>query len=250
MSIRRITLPLLVVAATLVGCATPIAHQRTVGFVDPPYERAQASSALERIKVSDVLEFRLPDDSTATLNGVYQVAADGTIEVSGSTQIQVAGKTLEEAQQAVQEALAASSAVRPAIVVSRHDYFVVTITSESAQTVTHTPLKDKVVVMDALANVPQLSGKVIWIARPFPGQSLKHQILAIDWEGIAHGNDRTTNYPLRAGDFVMVADEPVQGAGRVFGAVTSMFAPSGQASPPATASTPIGKPAISKPAAD
>lgn len=218
----------------LIGCAGPLVHQRTVGFVDPPRDQLRASLATERIKVSDVLQFRLADGSTASATVNYQVGPDGAIHLSGHGKVQVAGKTLEEARQAVREALAASSAVQRAFELDPCEYYLVTVTAEGVQDLTRVPLRGTVTVKDALSGTPRLSSKMIWIARPVPGRaagdstgsSLRDHVLPVDWESVWRGEDTSTNYELRPGDWLFVADEPAKGVGRLFGALTSML-PSG-----------------------
>lgn len=220
-----------------IGCAGPLVHQRSVGFVDPPREQLQASLARDRIKVSDVLQFKLADGSTASATATYQVGPDGAIQLSGYGKIQVAGKTMEEARQAVRDALAAGSAVQRAFELDHWEYYLVTVTSEGVQDLTRVPLKGTVTVKDAVSGIPRLSSKVIWLARPTPGRaavgdlaasSVKDHVLPVDWDGISRGEDTSTNYALRPGDWLFVADEPARGVGRLFGALTSMVSSGGK----------------------
>jgi protein involved in polysaccharide export with SLBB domain len=220
----------------LIGCAGPLVHQRTVGFVDPPRDQLQASLATDRIKVSDVLQLKLADGSTASATVDYQVGPDGSIHLSGHGKVQVAGKTLEEARQAVREALAASSAVQRAFELEHCEYYLVTVTSEGVQDLTRVPLRGTVTVKDALSGIPRLSSKMIWIARPVPGRaagdstglSLQDHVLPVDWEGVWRGEDTSTNHALRPGDWLFVADEPAKGVGRLFSALTSMLPSAGR----------------------
>ena len=216
---------LLCLFAVQTGCMGPVMHQRAVGFVDPPRDKLQASLATDRIKVCDVLQFRLTDGSTVTLNGTYKVGADGAIELSGHGKVQVAGKTMEEAKQAVREAMAVKSLVHAAFDLDRSEYYLVTVTTDGVQDLTRVPLGGKETVKDAVNGIPRLSSKVLWLVRPTPGQTAKEQVLPIDWEGISRLDDNNTNYPLMAGDWLFVADEPATGFGRFFGAVTSMLSP-------------------------
>jgi len=216
---------LLCVMATLVGCGAVASQQRTAGFVQPPREELRAAAATERIQVSDALQCRLPDDSTATVNAVYQVAPDGTIEVSGSGKVQVAGKTMQEAQQAVRAALAVSAAAQEAVEIQRSEYYLVAVNADGVKKVTHVPLKGRETVLDAMKDVTKPGNKIIWITRTTPGPSGKEQVLPVDWEGISRGDRSAFNYTLQAGDFFFVADEPARGLGRLYSAVTNLFAP-------------------------
>jgi protein involved in polysaccharide export with SLBB domain len=225
MSIRAAALLFLGLAVSLAGCTTTLNRQGMMASMEPPRERALAASAGDPIKVSDVLQFRLPDGSTTDVTTTYQVAPDGTVQVGTSGKIQVAGKTLEEARQAVRQAVAASDAAGRAIEIQRSEFYLVTVAPDGVQKVSHVPLRGRTTVKDALTEGAQLSSKVIWVARPMPGQATKPNVLPVDWDGIASDTNSTTNYQLRPGDFLFVADEPAKGAGRVFNAVTALFAP-------------------------
>jgi len=210
------------------GCVSSGAGRLMPGFVEPQRDMVHASESGERIKAADMLQLRLPDNSTITLADTYEVAADGSIEVSGAGRVQVAGKTLDEARQAVRDALAAATATQVAIEIERHDYHVVTITADGVQHITRAPLKGRVTVKDALQKTANLSSKVIWIARTNAGsagnnsKASKDTVLAVDWEGIADGDSSATNYALLPGDFLFVADEPARGVGRLFDAITNL----------------------------
>lgn len=224
--LRTVVLPwaALWLGLLVTGCS-PIVHQRSVAFVEPPRERLQASLTTDRIKVRDTLQLKLADGSAASLNGVYEVHADGSVEIRGYGKVQVAGKTIEEARNAVREALAAAHAAHQAIEVERSEYYLVTVTANGVQDLTRVPLGGRVTVKEAVRGIPRVQQKVMWIVRPTPraGNPREEQILPIDAEGLLHGSDTSTNFPLQAGDWLIVADEPVSGFGRLFGAVTSMF---------------------------
>ena len=98
--------------------------QKTQTTISPPRETMRLAQASERIKVGDVLEFRLPDDPAAAINGVYPVAPDGTIHLAGEARIVLAGKKLEEARQAVRDALAIGYALQR-FELTFHEYYMV-----------------------------------------------------------------------------------------------------------------------------
>jgi len=245
---------LLAGALAEVGCVgTP--QPRTAAYAPPPREELSRSLAQDRIKTSDVLQLKLPGDNTATatLNRTYQVAPDGTVELVGYGKVEVAGKTVEEAKQAVYEAVAVSSDVKQAIELARSEYFLVTVAADGTRQLTRVPLKGPVKVKDALAGTPGLSTKVIWIARPSSGGgSATDRILPVDWDAVARSLDESTNYELKAGDFLCVAHEPAQGFGRFFGAFTSMLSGpdrqerQGRSSAPAESASPSGPPAAGR----
>ena len=62
---------------------------------------------------------------------------------------------------------------------------------------------------EALKGSPPLTDKLIWIARTGgdkPGG--KEELLRVDWKAIPHGDSDATNYTLRCGDYLFVADQP------------------------------------------
>ncbi len=225
------------------GCMGPMLQSRSVAYIEPPREKLQASLTNDRIKVSDVLEFTLTDGSTVSLNGTYKVDRDGAVELAGYGKVQVAGKTLEEAKQAVRDAMAAKSVIQAAFEMDRSEYYLVTVTADGLQDLTRVPLGVKTTVKDAVTGIPRLSHKVIWIVRPMLDQSVKEQVLAIDWDAISRLDDHRSNYVLKPGDWLFVADEPSTGFGRFFGALTSMFSlrKSGAYDPPPSADKPSKK---------
>jgi protein involved in polysaccharide export with SLBB domain len=180
--------------------------------------------ATDAIKVGDVLQFRLPDDSTASINGVYRVGADGSVELSGSGKVQVAGKTLEDARKTFRDALAISYAVQ-GFELNPCEYYMVRATANGVQKVLRVPLKEGTTVKDALRGAPSLASKVVWIARPTPGKPGRDQVLTVDWDGISRGDRKATNYALQSGDYIFVADEPVKGMGKLLDAVSAMLNP-------------------------
>jgi hypothetical protein len=215
-----LTLLLLSIATTQVGCISSVFPRSSVAYIEPPAEPARASWESTPLKASDALRFTLLDDSGATAQYTCQVAPDGTIEVPGSGRIVVAGRTMDAARQAVQETLAASPAMQQLVEIERSDYFLVTLAVNQPKNVRSIPLHGSVRVKDALANLPQAAGKTIWIARPLHGPSVKKQILAVDREGIARGED-ATNYTLQAGDSLCLAEKPEEGSAWPFGGKSS-----------------------------
>ena len=74
-------------------------------------------------------------------------AKPGDVELSGYGKIQVAGKTMEEAKQAIREVLAAKALVQAAFELGHSEYYLVTVTAEGVQDLTRVPLAGKVTVL-------------------------------------------------------------------------------------------------------
>ncbi len=226
------------VAAQL-GCAGAVSHQRMIGYVEPPRDEVQQSLAQDRIQTADVLTLKLPGDNTAKVSQAYEVSPDGTIELAGYGTIEVAGKTLQEAQQAVYETVAVTKEVKETIELARSEYYLVTVDAQGERHLNRVPLKGAVKVKEALQGMPGLANHLIWVARPTGGPGGRDRVLPVDWESVAAGTDDLTNHELRPGDFLIVSREPAAGLGRVFNAVTGAFSVPGSP-PPATHSPPGG----------
>jgi protein involved in polysaccharide export with SLBB domain len=194
-----------VIALSLAGCATPLLNQSELPPVAPPEETVHIKQSTEKIKPGEMLQFRLPEDPSAPVNGLYQVAADGTIALRDVGRLQVGDKTLEEARQMLPSVLSLNYAMQ-SMELTPYEFYLVRAKDEEVKRVIRVPLKDGDTVKDALRGAPPLAGMRIWISRRShanPGR----EILVIDWRAITHG-DNATNYKLRCGDYLMVADKP------------------------------------------
>ena len=196
------------VAASLAGCTTPMMRQADLPAVGPPQETVHIKQATEKIKPGDMLQFRLPDEPAAPINGLYQVAEDGRITLRGEGHVQVAGKTLDEARQMLRGMLSLPYAMQT-MELTPYEYYLVGAKDDEVKKVVRIALSDGVTVKDALSGrgVPPLGDKVIWVNRP--GRTSKvagSELLRVDWHAIGHG-DNATNYKLRCGDYLFVADK-------------------------------------------
>ncbi len=215
---------LVIVAITIqAGCVSAIPQHPAVAFVEPPREELEASLSRERIEANEVIQVRLADGTTASVTQTYYVGQDGTVEIAGHGKIQIAGKTLREAQQAIEQAVAVSESAKQIVELMLSEYYLVTVDESGAKRLTRVPIKGALTVKDALANVPGVSSKMIWIARPDPSRYLSEQILPVDWETVSREANSPTNHKLKPGDWLFVAEEPAQGLARVFNSFTGMF---------------------------
>ncbi len=223
----RASLAMCIATASVVvlqlGCVSTVSQPPAIGFVEPPRAELEASLAQDRIDASDVIQLKFADGTTTSLIQTYHVAPDGTIEVAGRGKIQVAGKTLQEVQQAVQQATAASAAAKELLDIALSEYYLVTVDEHGARRLSRVPLKGELRVKDAVADLPNVSSKVIWITRPNPSRYLSEQVLPVDWEAVANDEENPTNYRLKAGDWLFVAHEPAQGFARFYNAFTGML---------------------------
>ncbi len=212
-----------VVAATS-GCATVFTAADTLPPVALPKDKVQVAQATDRIKVGDRLEMRLPDEPTTPLNAIYGVMPDGTIMLPGEGRVQVAGKTLEEARQALRNALTVSYALQTIELTPYEFYMVRVMANNDVQKVVRVPMRDGITVKAALKGAPPLANKVVWIVRPGGDRSGKDQVLTVDWSGIERGDKDAKDFALQRGDYLFVAEKPPTALERFF-SITSADAP-------------------------
>lgn len=147
------------------------------------------------------------------VTGEHLVSPDGTVNLGTYGQVYVAGLTLDEARQAVEEHLAATLD-KPQVSVSVFSYnskvyYVITQGAGSGDLVTRLPITGNETVLDAIANInglSQLSSKKMWIARPAPSGAGCDVILPVSWHEITAGAATATNYQVLPGDRIFIAE--------------------------------------------
>jgi len=165
---------------------------------------------------------------TQQVTGQYLVGPDGTINLRSYGSIHVAGKTIPEAQLAIQEHLAGYfDSPEVAVNVIGYNskfYYVITEGAGQGDSVIKVPITGKDTVLDAISTVnglSQMSSKNIWIARPVPGNGSPQQILPIDWDAIAAAGETATNYQIMPGDRVFIAEDQTLALTNLISKVTS-----------------------------
>ena len=203
-------------AAALAGCSSPLlTRSDDVPWVTLPREGVQMKQATDPIKPGEMLQFRLPDEPSAAINGLYQVAADGTIQLTGEGRVQVGGKTLDQARQMLRNVLSVNYAVQ-AMELTPYEFYMVAVKDGEVKNVLRVPLKDGTTVKDALQAVRGVPPEAnIWVSRPNRDKGGKDEYLTVNWKAVSHG-DTATNHKLRCGDYVFVAQKPPSGLQRLF----------------------------------
>jgi polysaccharide biosynthesis/export protein len=149
------------------------------------------------------------------VDNVYPVQTDGTVSLANYGMVRVAGKTITEAREAIEEHLAQyfdSPDVSVEIVqYNSKSYYVVSESKQGRGTMQRFPITGNETVLDAIAQMeqgaPNIASKTIWVARPAPANSGHDQILPVDWNAITHGGLTATNYQILPGDRIYVADD-------------------------------------------
>ena len=200
------------------------------GMVDlgPSYGRVRVSGltvdeaqAAIRRHLSNVIEDPIVSVSLAFSTGAQQITGehlvgpDGRVNLATYGSVYVAGLTLEEARQAIQEQLS-QYLENPEIAVdvfayNSKKYYVVTQGAGLGDNVQEAPITGNETVLDAIARIggiSQVSSSNIWIARPAPNGVGCEQMLPVDWEAISRGASTATNYQLMPGDRLYIAEDP------------------------------------------
>jgi len=215
-------------------------------FGRPPINPSFASTLVAlpgyRIKPADVLEIELlkqtprpltsigatgplPDRS---IDGLYRVEADGTIDLRQYGKVQVADKTLTQAERDIQQHLAtffAAAEVSLEVAADESEvYYIILDGAGQGDTVWRVPCDGSETVQTAVriaAGSPRRSIANIWIARPSVGGAGYEQVLPIRWN--ATTASASPNYQLGPGDAVFVAGDDSRTAANVRDWVTAWF---------------------------
>jgi polysaccharide export outer membrane protein len=220
----------IVVVGTLLG--QDIQGQFAVdpdGFVDlgPAYGRVHVAgqSLDDATKTIDLFLRRIlrsPEVSVvlAATFGQQQVAGehligpDGTINLGTYGSLYVAGMTVAEVKDAVEQHLS-KSLLDPVVGVEvfafqSKNYYIISQGAGLGDGVTRVPITGNETVLDALAQVnglSRLASKKIWIARPVPNGRGCDQVLPVNYEDITAGANTATNFQILPGDRVFIAED-------------------------------------------
>jgi polysaccharide export outer membrane protein len=141
------------------------------------------------------------------ITGEHLVGPDGTVNLGTYGSAYVAGMTLVEAKEAVEQHLS-KYLDDPEVVIdmfayNSNVYYIIT----EAEFV-RMPVREGETVLVAIARIngmTEASSKNIWIARRSPGEC--DVILPVDWADITSGASTATNYQVLPGDRIYIADE-------------------------------------------
>lgn len=149
------------------------------------------------------------------IRGEHIVRPDGTISLGLYGSVYVAGMSLLQVKQAIEQHLS-KFLYKPEVSVDVYAYnskyyYVITDFAGSGEQVVRLPSTGNETVLDAISLVGGLSAvstKRIWIARPAPN-NCGDQILPVDWKGITRRGNTRTNYQVLPGDRVFVMSQPL-----------------------------------------
>jgi polysaccharide export outer membrane protein len=162
------------------------------------------------------------------VSGQYLVGYDGTVNLRQYGVVHLAGKTVPEAQNAIQEHLKqfldSPQVSVDVLAYNSKVYYIITQGAGLGDSVRRIPVTGNDKVLDAIAQIngiSQISSKKMWIARPAPHNFGCQQILPIDWDGITQGAQTATNYQLMPGDRLYIAEDELLTFANVVSKVTA-----------------------------
>lgn len=149
------------------------------------------------------------------ISGEHLVGPDGRINLSTYGQVYVAGLTLNQARQVIEQHLSqyleAPQVAVDVFAYNSKTYYVITQGAGQGDDVTEFPITGNETVLDAIAQLgglSQLSSTRIFIARPAPNGVGCEQILPVNWMEISRGGSTATNYQLMPKDRLYIAEDP------------------------------------------
>jgi len=167
---------------------------------------------------------------TQEITGQYLVGPDGTVNLRRYGTIHVAGKTIPEAQAAMQNHLKQYfDSPEVAIDVAAYNskvYYIMTEGAGLGDDIVSVPITGNETVLDAISMIgglSQLSSEKIWIARPAPAGNECDQILAVDYNAIVRGGVTDTNYQIMPDDRIIIAQDDTVALANLIATVTAPF---------------------------
>ncbi len=144
--------------------------------------------------------------------GEHLVGLDGTVNLGTYGSVYVAGLTIQECKEVIEEHLS-QYLEAPLVAVDMFAYnskvyYVITEGAGFGDNIQRFPITGNETVLDAISQVQglsRLSSKDIWIARPNPDGC--DQVLPVRWEEIVKGGGTKTNYQVLPGDRVFIAQD-------------------------------------------
>ena len=164
------------------------------------------------------------------ITGEHLVGPDGSVNLGTYGSVYIAGMTIPQAKQAIEQQLSKSlespEAVVDVLAFNSKVYYIITSGGGQGDNAVRVPITGNETVLDAVAAIgglSQLSSKEIWISRPAPNGVGCEQILPVRWDDITRGASTSTNYQLMPGDRLFIAEDKLLALDAFIGKVTRPF---------------------------
>ncbi len=220
----------LVDAEGLVDLGPGYGSVRVAGMTIPEARKAIEAHLGKVLKVPEVSLQLARAASVQAVSGNYLVASDGTINLRQYGLVRVSGRTLAEAQVAIERQLSvffdSPKVSLDVVAYNSKVYYIVTEGSANGDYIVRVPITGNETVLDALTQVnglSPLSNKKIWLARPAPYEFQCEQILPVDYEAVTRGASVATNYQIMPGDRLFIAEDRNLALTNFIGRVISPF---------------------------
>lgn len=151
------------------------------------------------------------------INGLHLVRQDGTLGVGTYGSVYIAGMTLDQARQAIEQHLG-QYVLSPEIALDVYSYntkwyYIIQDRAGYGQTIYRFPITGHDTVLDAVSHAYgtyfMSSNKHMWLSRPNGEDPYKFQVFPINWPAIVKGGSPATNYQLFPGDRLYVQSNPL-----------------------------------------
>jgi polysaccharide biosynthesis/export protein len=169
------------------------------------------------------------------IRGQHLCRPDGTVALGTYGSVRVAGLTIKQAKDAIEEFLG-QFLLKPQISIdilayNSKVYYIIFDGAASGESVVRLPITGNETVLDAIAKVNGLASvatnRHMWIARPGALDCPDDQILTIDWLAITRRGRIETNYQVLPGDRIFVSSQALiradSGFARFFAPIERLF---------------------------
>jgi polysaccharide export outer membrane protein len=151
-------------------------------------------------------------ETSPSISGQHLVGPDGNINLGNYGPVFVAGKTISEVKDAIEQVLL-KYVESPQVVVDVYAYnskvyYVVTQGGTEGDNVYRMPVTENETVLDAIAGIGGLTAPEatkVWISRPATNGVGDAKVLSVNWNDIAEGNSTASNYQLLPGDRLFIS---------------------------------------------
>jgi polysaccharide biosynthesis/export protein len=193
----------------------------------------QATDAITKqlrltLREPDVVVQLARSAGTQQVAGYYVIQPDGMVSLRSYGAVYVAGKTMTEAQVAIERHLA-QYFDSPKVSVdvtgfNSKSYYVVVAGAGMGEQIQRLPITGNETVLDALSHLgglARVSSKTMWVSRPTPGRMGCEEVLPVDFAAITRGAMTDTNYQLLPGDRLYVVDDKLMSTNSYITKVTT-----------------------------
>jgi protein involved in polysaccharide export with SLBB domain len=189
---------------------------QVTGMTPQEAEKVISKQLARRLKNPAVSVSVAQSKGVQQIRGEHLIRPDGTVGLGTYGSVYVAGMTLPQVKQCIEQHLS-QFLLKPEVSVdvaafNSKWFYIITDFAGSGENVVRLPATGNETVLDAISQVGGLSpvsSKKMWIARPAPAGQGNDQILPVDWKGITRRGHVRTNYQILPGDRVFVMSQPM-----------------------------------------